>query len=161
MWVLNNYVISLGIYLVLRVVSGGNVSLTGPCRPRPRRRGSAPSMRRSGKAKGCFGRRSRRRAHSQKSISLSDTGFETLILAASPGSRSNSMTANSDGLRAGHRRHAQRHPAHQCCVGQLAPVRTTESDRRHDMTDDAVRDETRQPEAAPGAGAGLDHRGAG
>jgi len=31
MWVLNNYVISPGIYLVLRVVSGGNVSLTGPC----------------------------------------------------------------------------------------------------------------------------------
>jgi hypothetical protein len=41
MWVLYNYVTSLGIYLVLRVVSGGNVSLTGPCRPWPRRRGSA------------------------------------------------------------------------------------------------------------------------
>src|ERR1700730_2898781 len=36
-------------------------------------------------------------------------------------------------------------PAHRCCVGQLAPVRTSESDRRHAMTDDAVRDETRQP----------------
>jgi hypothetical protein len=28
MWVLYNYVTSLGIYLVLRVVPGGNVSLT-------------------------------------------------------------------------------------------------------------------------------------
>ena len=109
MWVLNNYVISLGIYLVLRVVSGGNVSLID-CAGHGQDGGiKPPSMRRSGKAKGSFGRRSRRRAHSQKSISFSDTGFETcktLILAASPGSRSNSMTADSDGLRTGHRRHA-------------------------------------------------------
>ena len=63
MWVLNNYVISLGIYLVLRVVSGGNVSLTGPCRPRPRRRGSAlnatiwkgPGLFRSSVAAGIIG----------------------------------------------------------------------------------------------------------
>jgi hypothetical protein len=56
------------------------------------------------------------------------------------------MTADSGGLRAGHRRHA--HAASSSMLRwPRAPVRTTESARRHDMTDDAVLDETRQPPA--------------
>jgi hypothetical protein len=54
MWVLNNYVISLGIYLVLRVVSGGNVSLTGTVPATAKTAGISPLNATIWKGQGLF-----------------------------------------------------------------------------------------------------------
>jgi hypothetical protein len=108
MWVLNNYVISLGIYLVLRVVLAATFHLQDRA-GHGQDGGDQPLNATIWKGQGLFRSSVETTRAWPKGISLSDTGFEsckTLILAASPGSRSKSMTADSDGLRAGHRRHA-------------------------------------------------------